>query len=352
MYKKDFRRFKAKVYHKLRCLYVSRFQNGKKNLSFYRACRKYARQNGRYSIDKKCRYYLTKIVNPSAGIGDQLASWITGYYYAGVFGVHYAYSFLYPKKWNDFFGFYRNEITVRELCSKRGYKKVWLPHFDENNPNDIAWIKEIMESYNNKKTVFYLEVDQVYTEQTGVMEDIKKKFREAAARQGEKLIYDREKLNIALHIRRGDITEGQKTNNPSLTFRWLNNDYYVSVLDKVLEMCRDKTVELYIFSQGKKEDFPELYKYRNINWCMDMSATASFLHMVRADILITSKSSFSYNPALLSDGIKICPQNFWHSYPDSRKWILADDEGSFDILKLQAVMAERIINLEKCIGVG
>jgi hypothetical protein len=60
-----------------------------------------------------------------------------------------------------------------------------------------------------------------------------------------------------------------------------------------------------------------------------MSANESFLHMVHADCLITSKSSFSYKPALLSNGIKICPKKFWHGYPNSSDWILVDENGNF-----------------------
>ena len=53
----------------------------------------------------------------------------------------------------------------------------------------------------------------------------------------------------------------------------------------------------------------------------------SFLHMVYADVLITSKSSFSYKPALLNTGIKVSPKQFWHSYPKTTDWLLADEDG-------------------------
>ena len=49
--------------------------------------------------------------------------------------------------------------------------------------------------------------------------------------------------------------------------------------------------------------------------------------MVYADALITSKSSFSYKPALLNRGVKFSPKNFWHSYPNDPNWILLDEEG-------------------------
>ena len=67
-----------------------------------------------------------------------------------------------------------------------------------------------------------------------------------------------------------------------------------------------------------------------------MNAQDSFLHMVNADMLITSKSSFSYKPALLSNGVKISPRNFWHGYPNTKDWILVDDNGQFDTSQLKA----------------
>ena len=82
-----------------------------------------------------------------------------------------------------------------------------------------------------------------------------------------------------------------------------------------------------MFSQGNEENFFEFNEFPNIHFCLDMGAQESFLHMVYADALITSKSSFSYKPALLSRGIKFVPENFWHGYPKSKDWILLNEEG-------------------------
>ena len=59
-----------------------------------------------------------------------------------------------------------------------------------------------------------------------------------------------------------------------------------------------------------------------------MDAIDSFMHMVYADLLITSKRPFSYKPALLNRGVKVCPENFWHGYPDSEYWIMVDNDGN------------------------
>ena len=81
-----------------------------------------------------------------------------------------------------------------------------------------------------------------------------------------------------------------------------------TVLKRVLSaLPESKKVTVYLFSQGVIEDFPEFNDF-NLIYCMDVGPVESFLHMVYADILITSKSSFSYKPALISKGIKICPE--------------------------------------------
>lgn len=327
MSKKDGGRSIAKIKRKIRWYYFRCFQEKKRRLWMYRSYRHYLRQTrkGTVSVGNDC-FYLTKEVHPGAGIGDQLASWISGYYYAKKLGVSYAYSRLYPDKWEHFIGFAEDEVSADVLCKEEDFQKVKLPWFDETKPDEWDMIGCIMTSYQGKKVVFYLELNQIYTEQYGVMDDLKAKFNRAHPKKQESLIYENGQFNIAVHIRRGDIERGQVTGESQLTKRWLDNDYYQAVLERIIAALSDKDTAIYIFSQGKEEDFKEFAKYRNVHYCMDMPATDSFLHMVRADLLVTSKSSFSYKPALLSDGIRVCPAGFWHGYPKEDKWIVVDTQ--------------------------
>lgn len=282
------------------------------------------------NYSNSCVQYMTKIVNPTAGIGDQLASWITGYYYAAKFQLDYAYSPLFPENWNSFLGFEENVQKAEDLLKNQGYKRIWLPYFEERDEQEIKMIQGIIKSYVGQKVVFYVEISQVYGEQFGVMEDIRRKFNAAAVRRQDKLVYSENILNIAVHVRRGDIVQGQTDNNPQLTMRWLDNNYYVNILNQLLNFLQNTKYKIFIFSQGIKDDFKEFSEFKDIEFCLDMSAMESFLHLIRADILITSKSSFSYKPALLSEGLHICPRNFWHGYPEDFNWILADDYGMID----------------------
>lgn len=272
--------------------------------------------------------YYSARPNPDAGIGHQMANWIAGLWYAHLFGLKFAHIPFSTQQWEDFLGFGIGEKTVIEL-KKQGYLTRKLPLFKENNKKEVELNKKIIQSYTGKKVIFIAEQDQFYRDQFGVINELKKKFYNSPARLNDKLIYSKENFNIAIHVRRGDIMEDPT--NPNLVMRYLSNDYFEKVLKQVLDnLSTTKPVHIYFFSQGNPVDYPEFAGFPNMHWCLNMNAQESFLHMVYADLLITSKSSFSYKPALLNNGIKVCPKNFWHGYPDSKDWILADNNGNIN----------------------
>lgn len=277
---------------------------------------------------KKQNNFFTAVPNEGAGIGHQLANWIAGFWFAQQFNLTFAHWPFSLEKWETFLGFGANEPKVADLL-KNGYKSKRLPLFDETKPEEVKRIKNIIQSYSGKKTVFICEQDQFYRDQYGVIDDIKKKFFSAPARKNETLIYDAKNYNIAIHVRRGDIMND--TRNPNLQMRYIPNDYFRKVLEQVIQKIKtDKPMHIYLFSQGKLNDYIEFATFENMHWCLEMDAQDSFLHMVYSDCLITSKSSFSYKAALLNTGIKVCPENFWHGYPSSKNWIIANQDGIID----------------------
>jgi hypothetical protein len=280
--------------------------------------------------------YFAARPNPGAGIGHQLANWIAGYWFARQFGLKFAHIPFSTQKWEEFLGFGVGEKRMDEL-KKEGYKVRKLPLFDEDKPEEIKRVKAIIRSYAGKRIVFVAEQDQYYKDQFGVKDDIKRKFNEAPARRNDRIVYDPEHFNIAVHVRRTVVIDGKTIEEDEAVraLRWLSNDYYEKVLVQILENIKvSKPISIYLFSTGKPEEFAEFSKYGNVRFCSDMDEYTSFLHLIRADLLISSKSSFSYKPALMNDSIKVCPRNFWHSYPDDRKWILVENDGTFDVNKL------------------
>jgi hypothetical protein len=322
-----------KITRRIRCEIIAKTREKQFYVKLYKSFWHYQFSNKSKNIGTEINYY-TANPNPGAGIGHQLANWIAGYWFARQFCLKFAHSSFSSEKWEQFLGFGVDEIKVTELLQK-GYKKVRLPLFNEFNLNEVELAKNIIKSYTDQRVIFVAEQDQFYQDQFGVIDDLKRKFYSANARKNDQLIYSRDYFNIAIHVRRGDITIGQLNQNPNLLMRWQDNNYFERVLTSIVEnLVTDKPLAIYIFSQGVKEDFQEFEKFSNIHFCLEMGAQDSFLHFVYADLLITSKSSFSYKPALLSNGIKVCPKNFWHGYPDTKDWILVDDNGVFNLEQL------------------
>jgi len=278
--------------------------------------------------------YYTAKPNRGAGIGHQMANWIAGYWFSRQFSLHFAHTPFSSDKWEQFLGFGRDETNLEDLL-KRGYVKVKLPLFDEFNLAEIAINKSIIESYRDQRVVFVAEQDQFYRDQYGVTENMQEAFYAAPARKMDKLRYSPTNFNIAIHVRRGDIVTGKTSGNPNLLMRWQDTEYFKKILISVLNTIQtDKIIQIYLFSQGERDDFSDFDQFDNIEFCLESGAQESFLHMVFADLLITSKSSFSYKPALLSKGIKVCPRDFWHGYPENEKWIIAEEDGSLGDLAL------------------
>lgn len=271
--------------------------------------------------------YFAAKPNPGAGIGHQMANWIAGYWFAKQFKLKFAHIPFSSEKWESFLGFYQGEPTINEL-KKHKYEIVRIQKFDEDNAVECQRIQDIIKSYSGKKVVFLAEQDQFYHDQYGIMDDIQRKFYSAPARKQDKPIFDKNCYNIAIHVRRGDIMENRNRTSNNISMRFQSNGYFVQALKTALDYLQDKeNIQIYLFSQGEETDFPEFVQYKNMHFCLDMGVQESFLHMVYADALITSKSSFSYKPALLNRGIKFCPADFWHGYPKRDDWILLDEKG-------------------------
>lgn len=283
---------------------------------------------------KNTTCYYTARPNPGAGIGHQLANWLTGHWYANIFGLKFAHIPLTPN-WEDFFELGKDEIKVEDLI-KEGYKLRKLPSVNERNPHDLILNKAIIQSYAGKKLVLIAEQDQ-NTEDFGEIELLKQKYYQAKARNNERLLYRKDQFNIACHVRRGDIV-GKK--DDGMQMRWQNQDYFVNVLKSVLNnLDNRKSTSIYLFSQGEQQDFSEFEQFPNLHFCLDMNVRDSFSHLIYADLLITSKSSFSYKPALISNAVKVCPKSFWHGYPNTVKWVVADDNGAFDENQLKQALS-------------
>ena len=273
-------------------------------------------------INKSKKNFLSTKVNYGARIGHQLANYNSALFYSKKFNLAHVHTPFPDKKWEKTLDINSDSVASNKLI-EIGYKKVQLPRFEENNTNQISKIKKIIKSYSDEKVIFFLEIDQGYAAQYEVAHILQKKFFLSPQRKKDKLIYKKNFFNIAVHIRAGDILNSKKT----LEQRNLNIEYFIKAINKSLSIISTKKQKkIYIFSEYYMKSFSKLKKFNNVKFCCNLNQYITFLHFIYADLLITSKSSFSYKAGLINKGIKLSPKRFWHKYPKNKKnWILLDN---------------------------
>jgi hypothetical protein len=143
----------------------------------------------------------------------------------------------------------------------------------------------------------------------------------ARYRMSEKhCFYNRNVVNVAFHVRRGDVKGGR---------RFTSNKDILKIYNKIINLLPD--AKFHLFSEGLFDDFRE---FSDIELHLNEDALTTFHHLVMANILVMAKSSFSYSAALYSDGIKIYDPNP-KNYLPMNGWIIKDESFDEVISKIQ-----------------
>jgi len=99
--------------------------------------------------------------------------------------------------------------------------------------------------------------------------------------------FKHDKKNIAIHIRRGDVS----SNSTKFSNRFTDNNFYIKVIEKLNKKYAN--CNILIFSQGT-EGFDEFKNIENVKLMNDLDILETFEYLCNADVLIMSKSSLSY----------------------------------------------------------
>ena len=114
----------------------------------------------------------------------------------------------------------------------------------------------------------------------------------------------------SIHIRRPNI-------NDIGDYGYYGDDYYLRVIDDIRKKYND-IEKIKIYSQGELENFSK-FVGDDIEFHLNEPIEDTFSDLVFSDILVTSKSSFSYCAGLLCDGI-VYYLPFWHKPKNS--WLI------------------------------
>lgn len=141
------------------------------------------------------------------------------------------------------------------------------------------------------------------------------------------------RIVVAVHVRRGDVGAGVNarrfTPNSRIALR-------IARLQKVLAAL-GLEYQVDVYSQGEAGAFAQLTAL-GCRLHLDEDALWTMRRLADADVLMMSKSSFSYAAALVSRGVKIYEPTF---NPPLSEWIVANRSGGFDEAALAAKLQER-----------
>lgn len=117
-------------------------------------------------------------------------------------------------------------------------------------------------------------------------------------------IFDTSFYNIAVHIRRPNIHDNRIDGTDT------TDSHFLNAIAKLSEIYREKNIKFHIYSQGNIDDF-SLYKNDTTKLHINENIIDTFTGLTQADVLVTSRSSFSYIAGFLNrNTIYYTP--FWH----------------------------------------
>ena len=296
-----------------------------------------------YLIPYKKKCYIT-CSGKTDGLGAQTQAIYSALLYAAVHKISYCHTPLNEIAHNysqdssfsataeRFFSFSKGEKSIRDLNHNHLIINLdfitflsikLLIQYLFRSDMKVVFEKSHFHNYTNKISPKYTLIkkslqDKFYTNQKPILVN-----------------HDSTVLNIAFHIRRGDVNQADIA-------RFTDNERILSTLQTITYHLNQKEIayKLSIYSQGKKEDFGNLSSLATLY--LNGNVFEDFHHLVKADVLFMAKSSFSYSAALLSDGL-IVYEPFWH--PPLNEWLLYEDNERFINLLSEKIHTLHIKNI-------
>lgn len=240
----------------------------------------------------------------------------------------------WAKKWETFLNLGQDESAVSDLVQQVGQKPLARKLADENRQfgkpgipprsdlSDFLVGPSGYDAYAKDLNVFDLRFfrDTATAElafDSAFVERLQAKFESNGYVPCEQLYSDRY-VDIAIHIRRGDVWESYRAGDQRWeeNIRFVSEDYYVNLLQRLqaLPVLSAKPMRFHIFSDGSAADFsqftfvskreaylelPSGARIENIQFHLSQNSLDALYHLATAPVLVPAKSSFSFLAVLL-----------------------------------------------------
>ena len=268
-------------------------------------------------IRKKC---TITCAGKTDGMGAQVQAIYSAMLYANAVGVKYCHTPIHSVEHNynntenfntqveDFYSLSLGEQNADDFYTSS--TTIYLDNFSWRTIVDTAkYLLGIGNSFLFVKSHFH-NYANLHTHQ---FTDIKARLRNKYYHNKQQTNHNNEILQVIFHVRRGDVSA--TANNERFTS---NSEIYDKII--ALREMLDKqqlSYSISIYSQGNKNDFDNLDTVAQLH--LNGDVFSDFSDLVNADILVTSKSAYSYAAAILSNAIIIYEPFYHKKLPD---WIL------------------------------
>jgi len=247
-------------------------------------------------------------------------------------------------KWEPFLGFGDRET----LFSQLDLDQLKIVRIDKTEwcGLDLDYVDNIIKSHPEDNVIFFFtESARVLLEQLNrkdretVITEIRGKYWSKQKTDPIVSYFNRNKLNVALHVRRGaDVAPGGRA-----PWRATPDTYYHGIITNIRTSLPQFEINFHIYSEGPSSIFesyraiPGIYfhfcPWPPLNY---QDLFTSFHHMITADILVTATSEFSYFCAHMNPNITVTlPVARVCELPKENRHLKSKPDGSFDEFALQ-----------------
>jgi len=322
------------------------------------------------------RYITVKPHGGWAGIGHQFTNWLVSYVLAKKYELKFvhqpfvgetdgtyaqqgsnAFQITRPvKEWNDFLNFGEGELVLTDLPTN--IETIQLPHMNANildkrkNYEEVEWDHPVFKKYlteNHNENILFkiseLEQGQFIAIDWNFYKNnnLKQKYNNSEQIKNFKCYFNKDELNIAITIRRGDVTKDQSYG------RWMDLGYYLNIMEILTNIKELKNIVFHIYSWNMPEQERKILlshqksgKYK-IQLHINEDVFSTFYHFTKANIFVSSQGAFSLLANYLTDAIKLTTpfDIFWNNFPSDIEDLIPINDGIFDSSKLLKAMENK-----------
>lgn len=269
--------------------------------------------------------HVLAIPHYTTGIGHSVMELNTAVVRAQRWGLTYLHMPL-REPWESFFAFGDGEDLYADVMARKPII-VDLPYVPlPDDPVQEERLKNLLCGFRSEQLVVFrlFPKTSVFAQSEG-SSFLKNKYLMRRLKDPVENLLQDGKVNVAIHIRRGDIMAMMRAGVGAWEERYVDLDYFVNLAKQLEALCGKHRVCFHVFSQGAKPDFEAFDCLSDVAYHLDYDVFASFHNLAIADVLIGSPSSFSYLPSLFSEGVKIFCYPFWHDLPLGKDWVRYED---------------------------